>query len=138
MYLIDTDIMIYALKGHVEVVRRFREHVAQPKALSVVTYGELVFGAMKSERPEENMARVRRIAELFPVIDVSRGIMETFASLKAPLVRSGSSIDDFDLVIAATALSLGYKLVTNNERHFRRIQGLDVENWAKPGERSTR
>jgi len=131
MYLLDTDTIIYALKGVPEVVRNFEAHAADPKAFSVMTYGELVYGAIKSARSMENLARVRRAAEIFPVIDVSRAIMETFGSVKSELEKRGRKVDDFDLVIASTALGLGYKLVTNNERHFRHIPGLTVENWAK-------
>ena len=132
MYLLDTDTLIYALKQDQHVTRRFEEKVNQPKAISVVTYGELFYGAMKSAAPQANLARVRRVVELFPVIDVSRAVMETFGSLKADLQRRGKGIDDFDLVIASTALVLNYTIVTNNEQHFRNIPGLRVENWATP------
>jgi tRNA(fMet)-specific endonuclease VapC len=71
------------------------------------------------------------VAELFPVVEVSRPIVETVGSIKADLERRGRVVDDFDLVIAATALTLNYRLVTNNERHFRGIPGLHVENWAR-------
>ncbi|MBI4556511.1 MAG: type II toxin-antitoxin system VapC family toxin [Candidatus Hydrogenedentes bacterium] len=130
--MIDTDIIIYALKGEAWVLEEFRRHSAHPKAISIITYGELLFGALKSERREENLARARRTGELFQVVEVTRAVIETFASLKASLGKSGAVLDDFDLVIAATAITLGYKLVTNNERHFRRVPGLEVENWAKP------
>jgi tRNA(fMet)-specific endonuclease VapC len=132
MYLLDTDTIIYALKGDRHVVRRFEEKVAQPKAVSVITYGELFFGAMKSSSQHANLAKVRRVAELFPVVEVSRAIMETCGSLKADLEHRGKVVDDFDLVIASTALVLNYTLVTNNERHYRHIPGLRVENWARP------
>lgn len=132
MYLLDTDTIIYALKGDRRVTRHFQDRATQPKALSVITYGELFFGAMKSSAPQANLAKVRRVAELFPVIEVSRAIMETFGSLKADLQQRGRGVDDFDLVIASTALVLNYALVTNNERHFRNIPGIRVENWLRP------
>jgi tRNA(fMet)-specific endonuclease VapC len=132
MYLLDTDTIIYALKGDRHVLRRFEEKVAQPKAVSVITYGELFFGAMKSSSQHANLAKVRRVAELFPVIEVSRATMETFGSVKAELERQGKVVDDFDLVIASTALMLNYALVTNNERHYRHISGLRLENWTRP------
>jgi tRNA(fMet)-specific endonuclease VapC len=56
--------------------------------------------------------------------------METFAEIKADLQNQGNVIDDMDLLIAATALTMNYTLVTNNERHFSRIPGLQIENWA--------
>ncbi len=132
MYLLDTDTVIYAFKGDRGVTRHFEEKASQAKAVSVVSYGELFFGAMKSSAPQANLAKVRRVAELFPIIEVSRAIMETFGSLKADLQQRGRGVDDFDLVIASTALVLNYALVTNNERHFRGIPGLRIENWARP------
>jgi tRNA(fMet)-specific endonuclease VapC len=131
MYLLDTDTIIYAMKGEPQVVRRLQEKAGLPKAVSVVTYGELFYGAMKSAAPEANLAKVRRIAELFPVMDVSRAVMETFGSVKADLHRRGKGIDDFDLIIASTALVLNYAVVTNNERHFRIVPGLRLENWSR-------
>lgn len=130
MYLLDTDTLIYALKGDAAVTEKIREKAHAPMALSVISYGELRYGAAKSARPTENLARVRRIAELFPIFAVSRGVMETFGELKAELESRGRRLDDFDLIIAATALGRGFAVVTNNERHFRRVPGLSVENWS--------
>jgi len=56
--------------------------------------------------------------------------METFADLKVGLQQKGNGIADFDLIIAATALSINYILVTDNEKHFSRIPSLQIENWA--------
>ncbi len=131
MFLIDSDILIFLLRGNRTVAESFEAHAADPKALSVISYGELLYGAMKSARPVENAAKVRRIGELFPVIDVSPAVMETFGSLKADLEKQGKRVDDFDLIIASTAVHLSYRLVTNNVRHFRDVPGLAVENWAK-------
>jgi tRNA(fMet)-specific endonuclease VapC len=131
MYLLDTDTIIFFLNAVPEVVQNFQDHEADPKALSVVTYGELTYGAMKSARPLENVARVRRLSEILPVIDVSRATMDTFGSLKADGDRRGKQIDDFDWIIAATALIRGFTVVTNNEKHFVGIPGLKVENWSR-------
>ena len=131
MYLLDTDTVIYALKGHPGVTERLRARMMEPKAISVVSYGELCYGAIKSSHREENLAKIRRLGELFPVMEVSRATMETFASLKYALERQGNRLADFDLIIAATALTLNYCLVTNNEKHFRHIPGLKLENWIK-------
>jgi tRNA(fMet)-specific endonuclease VapC len=131
MYLLDTDTLIYCLKGVPEVVRGFELHGEYPMALSVITYGELVYGAMKSARATENLAKVRRVGEIYPLVDVTPAVMDTFGSLKADLERDGTRLDDFDLIVASTALMLGYALVTNNERHFSRVPGLRVENWSK-------
>lgn len=131
MFLIDTDILIYSLKGDPLVVEHLNQSSASPKAISVVSYGELIYGAHKSARPNENLARVRRLGEILPVIDISPAIMEAFGSLKADLEQGGNRLDDFDLVIAATAITIGYRLVTNNEKHFSRIEGLKIVNWTR-------
>lgn len=129
MYLLDTDTLVYFLKGHEAVVRNFKARLNTPKAISVVTYGELVYGCRKSERAAENMARVRRLAELYPLVDVTRAVMDSFAEIKATLSAAGTTVDDFDLVIGCTALTLNYAVVTNNARHFEKIPGLRVVNW---------
>jgi tRNA(fMet)-specific endonuclease VapC len=130
-FLIDTDIIIYSLRGHESVNANFRLHLDTPKMLSVVTYGELFFGAKKSKQVEKNLATVRRVAELFPIIDVTTAVMETFGELKSTLQKRGNPLDDMDLLIAATAMNHGLVLVTNNEKHFKKISGLDVLNWAR-------
>ena len=77
------------------------------------------------------MATVRRIAELFPVIEVTRPVIEAFAEIKAILHHKGTPVDDMDLLIASTALHHNCILVTNNERHFASIPGLSIQNWAR-------
>ena len=129
-YLIDTDIIIYSLKGKQTVTDSFKERLNEPKSISVITYGELVYGARKSQHEQKNMARVRRIAEIFPIIDVSPAIIETFGHLKATLEKTGSIVADMDLIIASTALTHNMILVTNNEKHFQQIPELQIENWA--------
>jgi len=132
MYLLDTDTLIYFLKGHETVVQNFRTNANSPKAISVVTYGELVYGACKSERVHENLAKVHRLAELYPIIDVTRSVMDSFGEIKASLSSSGITIDDFDLQIGCTALMFNYAVVSNNTKHFGKIPGLKVANWAGP------
>ena len=131
MYLLDTDIIIYSLKGNQVVVDNIRNHADCPKAISVITYGELVYGAQKSQQIASNLAKIHRLREIFPVIDLSCAIMDTFAGIKAEMSRNGKIVDDFDLLIAATAVSIGYSVVSNNEKHFSKIPDLAYENWAK-------
>ncbi|MFW5752186.1 MAG: type II toxin-antitoxin system VapC family toxin [bacterium] len=130
-YLIDTNIIIYSIKGDPVVHAHFIKNENIPKSISVITYGELLFGAKKSQNYEKNTAIVYRIKELFPIIDIDKAIIETFCELKVNLQRAGEPIDDFDLLIAATALTMNATLVTNNEKHFNRVKGLNIENWSK-------
>jgi tRNA(fMet)-specific endonuclease VapC len=129
--LIDTNIIIYSMRGDSVVHDHLLKNEKIPKSISVITYGELLFGAKKSRNHEKNTAIVYRIKELFPVIDIDKAIIETFSELKVHLQKAGSPIDDFDLLIASTALTTNSTLVTNNERHFKRIKGLKIENWSR-------
>lgn len=83
MYLLDTDILIYALKGHSAVIANLRRYASDPKALSVISYGELIYGAQNSQQIQANLAKVHHIQEIFPVMDVTPAVMETFGLLKA-------------------------------------------------------
>ncbi len=133
-YLIDTDIIIYSLRGDRSVQQWFFDNQTIPKFISVITYGELIYGAKKSAHPTKNIATTNRIAELFPIIDINRGIIEVFADLKTKLELAGTKIGDMDLMIAATAIYMNLSLVTNNARHFSRIEDLQVEDWRKKNE----
>ena len=124
-YLIDTDILIYSLKGNQKVLENFKEKRNNPKSMSVITYGELIHGAKKSNYEEKNLANVRRLIEIFPVINITPAIMDTFGDIKAKLEKAGKIIDDMDLLIGSTALSHNQILVTNNVSHFERIEGLE-------------
>ena len=128
-YLIDTDIIIHSLKGNASVQRHISETASVPKAMSVVTYCELLYGAKRSAHPEKNASTIYRLAEIFPIIGISRSIMESFADLKLSLEKQGRKLEDMDLLIASTALTLNLTLVTNNTKHYQRIKGLNLENW---------
>lgn len=130
MYLLDTDIIIYSLKGESKVVSNFNLYKQAPKALSVITYGELIYGAKRSKNKISNLAK-NTLKEMFPIINISPAIMEIFGEIKASLFSKGNVLDDFDMLIASTALSFGYTLVTNNEKHFSKINELKIANWNK-------
>lgn len=130
-YLIDTNIIIYSLKNDTQVNNNFQKNRNIPKLISVITYGELIYGARKSQFPERNMAVVKRIAEIFPIVSITPSIMDTFGEIKAYLEHKGKTIDDMDLLIASTAIAHNMILITNNEKHFKNIRSLQIENWRK-------
>ena len=127
--LIDTDIIIFGIKGNEAVRKAFKENESLPKAISVITYGELLHGAKKSNDAAKNLAIIYRIAEIFPIMSVSRAVIETFSDLKVLLEKDGEIIPDLDLLIAATAMALNLTLISNNVKHFSRIRNLKLENW---------
>jgi len=128
-YLIDTDIIIYAVKGYDTVLMQIKKNRDIPMSISLISYAELVYGAKKSQYPERNMITVARIRNIYPVVGLNIEIMEIFAGIKAKLVKEGTRIEDMDLLIAATALYMDMTLVTNNTKHFERIENLKIENW---------
>lgn len=128
-YLLDTNILIYRLKNLGNVNSNFLKNQDEKMSISVITYGELIFGAEKSKFREKNLEVAREISKIFPVENITPEIMERFGSLKASLQRSGKNVDDMDLLIAATAISNEMVLVTHNTKHFINIPGLQLEDW---------
>lgn len=136
MYLLDTDTIIYSLKGNEAVQKNLRKHISDPMKASIISLMELYFGAYKSERTAANLARVKRIETSFDILPVGKETAEIFGMLKASLQKSGTPLDDFDLIIAGCAMAHNLTLVTNNTKHFRRIKGLLLVNWCVDPERS--
>jgi tRNA(fMet)-specific endonuclease VapC len=132
MFLLDTDTLVYSLKGNKAVVRNLELHRHDILKISVISLMELFYGAYKSERVAANLAKVRRVADAFEVLALDFATAETFGMIKANLESQGTPLDDFDLVIAAGALAFNLTLVTNNEKHFLRLEGLKLENWTSP------
>ena len=128
-YLIDTDIIIFALRGDKTVLAKFEENKNIPISISMITYAELVFGAKRSQNERTNMLKVNRIREIYPVEELNIGIMELFADIKANMYSKAIKIEDMDLFIAATAIYNDLTLITNNTKHFKNIPLLKLENW---------
>ena len=130
-YLIDTDIILFALRGDKTVLAKFEENKNIPISISMITYAELVFGAKRSQNERTNMLKVNRIREIYPVEELNIGIMELFADIKANMYSKAMRIEDMDLFIAATAIYNDLTLVTNNTKHFKNIPLLKLENWKR-------
>ncbi len=128
-YLIDTDIIIFALRGDKTVLAKFEENKNIPISISMITYAELVFGAKRSGNEQKNMLKVNRIREIYPVEELNIGIMEVFADIKTKVYAQAIRIEDMDLFIAATAIYNDLTLVTDNTKHFKNIPLLELENW---------
>jgi tRNA(fMet)-specific endonuclease VapC len=129
-YLLDTNICIYIRrKRPEEVLRRFRTLRPGEAVLSVITFGELVYGAEKSAQRGATLELLRELAQVLPVQGLPETAAESYGTIRAELERKGEMIGNNDLWIAAHAKAVGLVLVTNNEREFRRVRGLRVQNW---------
>ena len=130
-YLLDTNICIYIAKHNPAAVRkRFAQHDSSELAMSVITLGELRFGAEKSQARARALAVIAELSELIPVWPLPECAGEYYGQIRAQLQQNGQIIGNNDLWIAAHACAEKFILVTNNEREFSRIPDLIIENWA--------
>ena len=130
-YLLDTNICIYIRqKRPAEVLARFEKLKVGDAVLSVITYGELLYGAQKSKERERALARLSDLVSLLPVLDLPATAADHHGEVRAFLEVKGEIIGGNDLWIAAHAKAEGLVLVTNNEREFKRVPGLKIQNWA--------
>lgn len=131
-YLLDTNICIYiAKKRPEEVLARFRQMSPGELAMSVITQGELYFGACKSAHRDDAEKALDELATMVPVLPLVPEVGKRYGEIRCALERSGRLIGNNDLWIAAHAMALGVPVVTNNDREFTRVPGLEVLNWAR-------
>jgi len=127
-YLLDTNICIYYIKGLYDLKSKFEEVGPENCFISEITLAELKFGVAKSKAKEKNQKALDnflsgiQLLPIFPALDI-------YAEEKARVQKSGKIIDDFDLLIGATAVSFDLVMVTNNTNHFNRIKDIILEDW---------
>jgi tRNA(fMet)-specific endonuclease VapC len=130
-FLLDTNICVYiARKKPEKVLRHFGEISMGEAAISVITYGELIYGATKSARREASLEALREFVRLVPAVPMPEKAGDVYGFIRADLEARGQTISANDLWIAAHALAAKLTLVTNNEKEFRRVRGLKIQNWA--------
>ena len=130
MYLIDTNICIYLIMNRNESVRkRIEEEKPYQVAVSAVSAAELAYGAAKSRHIEQNRRVLRNFLSAFEIIPFDDRDAEQFGIIRALLEKQGQPIGVYDLEIASQGLARNMTVVTNNEKEFRRVPGLTVENW---------
>jgi len=132
--MLDTDICIYIMKRKPLLVLD-RLKLLQPGQLSMsaITFAELMNGAKKSQRVEANVSRLNALGEILEICSFDQQAAIVYGEVRSSLEKRGEVIGPHDLLIAAHALSLGRTLITNNEREFKRVEGLELENWADDG-----
>ena len=128
-YLLDTNICIYWFKGLMNVDKKAVTVDINEISVSAITIAELLYGAYNSANIEKNVKKVKEFKDTTNIIYLNHEILEQYAKIKATLRAEGKILDDFDILIAATAIMSNCTLVTNNEKHFERITSLRTENW---------
>jgi tRNA(fMet)-specific endonuclease VapC len=132
-YLLDTDTCIFLRRKNPppSLIARFEKLERGQVGMSIITFGELAYGAAKSSAPDKAMSLLERLVGLVPVLALPAAAGRTYGLERAALEGKGIAIGSNDLWIAAHALADALVVVTNNEREFRRVTNLKVENWSK-------
>lgn len=131
-YLLDTDICIYILNGgNTQLEDKFHKNRAASYFVSTLTEAELHYGAQHSARAQHNLSRVREFLSPLRLLPFDSEAAAAFAKIKQALFSSGTPIGVVDTFLAAVALSRHLVVISNNLRHFKKVPGLKVENWAE-------
>ncbi len=125
--ILDSDILIYFLKGKREVVAEMTK--LESLYTTRINYTELIYGAYNSSKPAENLAKFREFLDNFIILEFDEKSSEIFAQIKAKLKKDGNIIADMDLMIASISIANNMALVTNNHKHFSRIKELKTVKW---------
>ncbi|MGH2365989.1 MAG: type II toxin-antitoxin system VapC family toxin [Chloroflexota bacterium] len=123
-YLVDTDWVAEYLKGRERAVQLLTSLARDGLAISLITFGEIYEGIYFGHDPQAHERGFREFLRVVQVLPLNRSVMQRFSRVRGELRRHGQLIGDFDLLIAATALHHGLSVITNDQRHFSRVDGL--------------
>lgn len=126
-YLLDTNICVFLLRDKYLVKDKLRDKGIRNCYISEITVAELFYGAKCSKDVKKNTQDVKDFCASLKVIPIYESL-EEYAKQKAKLRKTGTMIDDFDLLIGCTAIHHNMILVTDNLRHFERLP-VNIENW---------
>lgn len=118
------------MKGRFDLDSKFESIAPDSLFISEITLAELKFGVANSAAPEKNNKAIKHFlsgVQILPIFDA----LDIFATEKARLKKEGKPVDDFDLLIGASAIANDLTLVTNNIKHFERLNGIRLENWTE-------
>jgi tRNA(fMet)-specific endonuclease VapC len=131
-YLLDTNTCIYIInKKPPSAVNHIRSKQPDEVSVSTITIAELEYGVYRSKHAAQNRIALLEFLVPFVILDFDHSAAVVYGSIRATLERKGTPIGPMDLLLAAQAMSQQLILVTNNEREFRRVAGLQIENWLR-------
>lgn len=130
MYMLDTNICIYIIKKQpASVLERFEQLPLGSVSMSLVTYGELEYGALRSNNLVKALNILEELVNYIPVLPIQQDVAKHYAEIRTDLANKGTPIGNNDLWIAAHTRALGHTLVSNNIKEFERVEKLKFENW---------
>jgi len=128
-YMFDTDIISYLIRGpSLALKSRFESENPSNFAISTIVYAEILYG-LKRKNSAKITAKVQAFLENICLVDFDAEAAAMYAAVRLELEKSGTPIDNMDLLIAASAMAEKAVLVSHNARHFSKIKGLSVEDW---------
>lgn len=130
MFLFDTNACIHFMRGMHGMQQRAKNIGVESIFISEITWAELLYGVENSERIDRNRRALEVFLRDFRTLPITPAI-PVYARERVRLGSIGKSLDDFDLLIGATAIHHGLTLVTNNTKHFQRIQDIQLEDWTQ-------
>ena len=128
-FMLDTDTVSFALRGQGQVASRLLDHRPSEICISSITLGELRYGAERRRSRKLHRLIATFISDI-SVLPFDQAAGDRFGSVAASLDSAGTPIGGFDTLIAAHALAADLTLVTNNTKHFARVDGLQTDNWS--------
>ena len=130
MYLLDTNVCVRYLNGRSVAIRRRLEAIdLEEIAVCAIVKAELFYGAMRSNNPDQTLARQERFLRVFESLPFDDRAASISGRIRAQLAAAGTPIGPYDMQIAAIAIANNLTLVTHNVREFSRVEGLQIEDW---------
>lgn len=130
LYLLDTNIVIHALRKHPAVLRHIARVATDETCISAITAGEITFGFARSPTAHGQRAAYRELLEDVAVLPWTQAVADIYGALRAELASTGRTLSPLDLLIAAHALAVGAVLVSNDQAMLR-LPGLIAEDWTR-------
>ena len=131
-FMLDTNICIYIIKKKpLRVINRFKNTENSNIGISAITLSELLYGVSNSSQPAQNLVALAQFSAPMEILPYDDEAAHHYGNLRAYLEKKGKPIGSLDMLSAAHALSKSCTLITNNEKEFRRIPDLKIDNWTK-------
>jgi tRNA(fMet)-specific endonuclease VapC len=131
MYLLDTNIVSYWMRGHQALLERIKSHSPKDLSIAAITLAEIYYGIEKSlARKKERRTKIEQIRSMLEIHPFDESAAAKYGIIRAQLEKKGLVISERDLQIASIALAKGLCVITHNTKEFDRVEKLRVEDWA--------
>ena len=131
IYLLDTNIVSYWMRGNKRLIIKIRKHRPSELSLSTITLAEIYYGIEKSPvKKKERREKIERIISQLEIYPFDEPAARKYSTIRTQLEKKGVVISERDLQIASIAMAKKLIVVTHNTKEFKRIKNLDIDDWA--------